>query len=234
MSSQIYAGTSGYSYKEWKGAFYPDKLAPPKFLKVYAGKFSTVEINNTFYRFPTQSVIDQWAGETPEHFTFAVKANQRITHRSRLKDVEEVTTSFVERCRLLGKRLGSVLFQLPPQVKRDDDRLAKFLAVLPSGGRYAIEFRDPSWFEEPVLGRLADAGVALVQSEDEKLQAPRVATADFCYVRLRRNEYGAPQLLDWHEWMKSQQADGRDVFAYLKHDDSGTSPETAIRRLEGK
>jgi uncharacterized protein YecE (DUF72 family) len=230
---RIFAGTSGYSYKEWKGSFFPEDLPQAEFLGFYARAFSTVEINNTFYRFPTEKVLEQWTAETPEGFTFAIKANQRITHTSRLRDVGEVTLSFVERCRSIGGRLGPILFQLPPQLRRDDDRLAAFLALLPPGGRYAIEFRHASWFEDAVLDALAGAGVALVQADDEKLASPRVATADFCYVRLRRDDYDETALDDWRAWIDGRRAEGRDVFVYLKHEGGGSSPEPIIRRLEG-
>ncbi len=234
MPGTLYAGTSGYSYKEWRGAFFPEDLAPEQFLRHYSGRLPSVEINNTFYRFPTESVLDQWAAETPPGFLFAVKANQRITHRSRLKNVEQTTRDFVERCRLLADRLGPLLFQLPPQLARDDGRLDGFLASLPAGGRYAVEFRHPSWFDDEVLERLARADVALVQSEDDKLSAPRTATASFCYARLRRSEYRPEDLDRWRDWIEEQRAAGRDVFAYLKHDESGASPAAAIARLRGE
>ncbi len=234
-------GTSGYSYAEWKGSFFPQELPQSKFLEFYSRALDTVEINNTFYRFPTSKVIEQWREETPEGFTFAVKANRRITHLSRLANVSDTTHSFVERCRELGTRLGPILFQLPPQFKRNDERLAEFLASLPEGERYAMEFRHESWFDESVFERLESAGVALVISEDdsetdgdagESATAPRRVTADFAYIRLRRSKYTNRQLDAWRKWIETQRKEGRDVFAYLKHDESGTSPEPIIRRLQ--
>jgi uncharacterized protein YecE (DUF72 family) len=229
----IRAGTSGYSYKEWRGSLFPPELPQHEFLRAYAARFSTVEINNTFYRFPAQGVLEQWVADTPPGFTFAIKANQRITHRSRLRNVEEVTASFVARCRAIGDRLGPVLFQCPPVLRRDDERLAAFLAALPRGGRYAVEFRNASWFERPVWDLLARAGVAFVQSEDGKLETPREVTADFCYVRLRRDDYAPGRLADWRGWIARQRGDGRDVYVYFKHDEGGASPEPWIRVLEG-
>jgi len=228
----IRAGTSGYAYKEWRGSLFPADLKPDDFLRAYAARFSTVEINNTFYRFPTNDVLAQWTAETPPGFTFAVKANQRITHRYRLKNVQEVTVSFVERCRALGDRLGPILFQCPPAFRRDDERLAAFVSALPRGPRYAIELRNESWFETPVLDLLAGCGVAFVQSEDGKLETPREITADFCYVRLRRDDYDPRRLDDWRQWIDAQRDAGRDVYVYVKHDEGGASPEPWIDRLE--
>ena len=228
----IHAGTSGYSYKEWRGSLFAADLPQEGFLRAYAARFSTVEINNTFYRFPAESVLGQWAADTPPGFTFAIKANQRITHRYRLKNVEEVTAAFVERCRAIGDRLGPVLFQCPPVFRRDDERLAAFLAALPRGPRYAIELRNKSWFERPVWDLLAEAGVAFVQSEDDRLVTPREVTAGFCYVRLRRDDYTPRDLEAWRGWIAEQRDGGRDVYVYLKHDEKGASPEPWIRRLE--
>lgn len=229
----VRVGTSGYAYKEWRGSLFRADLKPDDFLRAYSARFSTVEINNTFYRFPTTEVLSQWTAETPRGFTFAVKANQRITHRYRLKNVEEVTRSFVERCATLGDRLGPVLFQCPPVFRRDDGRLAAFLSALPCGPRYAIELRNKTWFETPVFDLLAGAGVAFVQSDDEALETPREVTAGFCYVRLRRDEYDPERLDDWRRWIEAQRDAGRDVYAYLKHDEGGASPEPWIERLSG-
>ena len=225
-----WVGTSGYAYKEWKGSFYPEDLAADEFLTFYSTRFASVEINNSFYRFPSDKVLEQWASQTPKGFLFAVKANQRITHRSRLKNVAEVTASFVDRCSVLGERLGPMLFQLPPSLRRDDRLLTDFLDSLPRGGRYAIEFRHESWLEDAVLSRLADSQVALVVHDDEKLSVPREATSNFVYVRLRRHEYHDRELDSWTEWFDELAAAKRDVFVYLKHDDAGASPETILGR----
>jgi uncharacterized protein YecE (DUF72 family) len=232
-AGKIYAGTSGYSYPEWKGSFYPQKLPQKKFLEFYAGKFSTVEINNTFYRFPKTSLLEGWREGTPEGFSFAVKANQGITHKGRLQDVEELTRDFVERCRLLEDKLGPILFQLPPYFKRDDERLADFLDHLDPRLRYAFEFRHESWFDDEVFTLLSDSGAALCVSEGDALEAPRIATGRFAYARLRKGEYNDQELAGWHDWMVEQTAAGRDVFAYLKHDEAGASPEYALRLLAG-
>lgn len=232
-AGRISAGTSGYAYPEWKGAFYPEDLPQKKFLDYYATRFDTVEVNNTFYRFPRESMLQGWRETTPEGFTFAVKANQGITHRARLKEVEELTRDFVERCRLLGDKLGPILFQLPPNFKRDDARLDEFLSALDPRLRYAFEFRHPSWFDDRIMGTLSDSGVALCVSEGDSLDTPRLATGGFVYARLRREDYADADLASWRSWLEEQAAAGRDAFVYLKHDEEGTSPEYALRLLAG-
>ena len=234
MAATIHAGTSGFSYPEWKGAFYPEDLPQSRFLEYYAERFSTVEINNTFYRFPRSSMLEGWREGTPDGFMFAVKAVQGITHRGRLKDVDELTRDFVERCQLLGDKLGPILFQLPPNFKRDDERLADFLYSLDPRLRYAFEFRHHSWFADDVLQALSDSGAALCVSEGEKLDTPRLAIGRFVYARLRKEEYTDEELADWHDWMAAQVEAGVDVFAYLKHDEAGDSPEYALRLLAGE
>jgi uncharacterized protein YecE (DUF72 family) len=230
----VHAGTSGYSYKEWKGTLFPENLRQDDFLAFYASRFSTVEINNTFYRFPTPEVLEAWSEQTPPGFTFAIKANKRITHTLRLKNAAEVTGQFVERCRLLGQHLGPVLFQLPPQFQRHDSRLESFLEALPRGVRYALEFRHPSWHAKQVFELLEITGVALALSEDDKLSTPLTSTAGYCYLRLRKDSYGPDELATWRSWIEERQGEGREVFVYLKHDEAGSSPEPAIRLLEGQ
>lgn len=230
---RIYAGTSGYSYTEWKGSFYPKDLAQKNFLEYYAERFPTVEINNTFYRFPRASLLEGWRDRTPAGFVFSVKANQGITHKGRLRDVEELTRDFVERCKLLGDKLGPILFQLPPNFKRDDERLADFADILDPRLRFAFEFRHDSWFDDSVFETLSNSGFGLCISEGEQLETPRVATGKFAYVRLRKDDYGDADLADWHEWMVGETRAGREVFAYLKHDEEGESPENALRLLAG-
>lgn len=225
-------GTSGYSYSAWKGAFYPKDLKPSEFLAFYATRFGTVEINNTFYRFPTPSLLAGWRDGTPEEFSFAVKANQGITHRARLKDTDELARDFVERCRVLGSKMGPLLFQLPPNFRRDDDRLALFLAGLPPDAGYAVEFRHESWFDDAVFQILRDTEVALCVAEGEKIETPALATAGFAYVRLRKESYEAKELRRWRAWIEERLDEGRDVYAYLKHDEAGVSPELALRLLE--
>lgn len=227
----LHVGTSGYSYPKWKGSFYPRDLASTQFLAFYADRFSTVEINNTFYRFPTETLLIGWRDGTPDRFSFAIKANQRITHKGRLKGVQELTADFVERCHRLDDKLGPILFQLPPYLRRDDRRLTHFLASLPPGPRYAIEFRHESWYDEATFCALRDAGVAFCVAEAEETAAPRLATAEFAYLRLRKESYQPKELRDWRSWIEEQLKRGRDVYAYLKHDEAGVSPELALRLL---
>jgi len=228
---RLHAGTSGYSYREWKGAFYPDDLPGRRFLEYYSGKLPTVEVNNTFYRFPPESLLEGWRNATPAGFIFAVKANQGITHRGRLQNVGDLARDFVNRCGVLGPKLGPILFQLPPNLRCEEEKLARFLDGLPAGPRYAMEFRHETWLRDSVFDRLAAAGVALCVSEGEALDTPRMATALFSYLRLRKEEYRDAELAAWREWIHAELEAGRDVFAYLKHDEEGVSPERALRLL---
>ena len=225
------AGTSGFSFKGWVGTFYPKELRAKEYLAHYASRFPTVEINSTFYRFPSAQTLEEWRRQTPEGFRFAVKANRRITHLSRLKGVEDVVVDFVERCRVLGDRLGVILFQLPPTLKRDDVLLTRFLDGLPGGGRYALEFRHESWRDDSVHAHLRGREVALVVGDSETdvdREVSRELTTDFSYVRLRGEGYAPGDLSSWQTWFEKMVADKRDVFVYLKHDDDGATPETIL------
>jgi len=219
---RIRIGTSGFSYKEWKGSFYPEDLPASEMLRFYAGKFSTVEINNTFYRMPTAAVLSGWAEQVPDGFTFALKASQRITHRSRLKDAADSVEFFFRVATTLGDRLGPVLFQLPPNLKKDLPRLADFLTLLPAGSRSAFEFRHASWFEDDVYEALKGAGAALCVAEDEDLATPFVATTGWGYLRLRRQDYG-PVSLGEHAARIGEQP-WSDAFVYFKHEDEARGP----------
>lgn len=218
----IRIGTSGFSYKEWKGSFYPEDIAAPEMLRFYAGKFSTVEINNTFYRMPTASVLSGWAEQVPDGFTFALKASQRITHRSRLKDAGDSVEFFFRIAATLGDRLGPILFQLPPNFKKDLPRLVDFLALLPAGSRCAFEFRHVSWFDDEVYAALRDAHAALCIAEDEDLATPLVATTGWGYMRLRRQDYGPESLSAWHGRIVAQP--WSETFVYFKHEDEARGP----------
>ncbi len=231
MSGTRFIGTSGFAYPAWKPAFYPEKTAQKAFLAYYAERLSSVEINNTFYRFPSTSVMAGWRDQVPDTFRFAVKANQRITHKSRLKDVGETVRDFAERCGALGQKMGPALYQCPPNLRRDDEVLTQFCATLPRAMRHALEFRHASWFDETVYDILRGANVALVLSEGEKLEVPRVLTADWTYLRLRREDYSDADLTAWGDWIRDRIAANIDVYAYLKHDDTGESPLRALALL---
>src|SRR5262245_48231252 len=180
----LYVGTSGYSYKEWKGTFYPKDLPARQMLAYYGKRFRTVEINNTFYRMPTASLLEAWAGEVVGDFRFVLKAPQRITHMRRLKGVADQVSELLEVAAALKKRLGPLLFQLPPNMKKDVPRLREFLALLPSRRRAAFEFRHPSWFDEEVFELLHKHKAAMCIAEaDDDLEVPFVATADWGYLR---------------------------------------------------
>ena len=228
---KLYAGTSGYSYKEWKGAFYPDDLAADEMLSFYADKLPAVEINNTFYRMPKTSVVETWAGRVPAGFRFVLKASRRITHFKRLKEAHEELEFMLGQFAVLGERLGAVLFQLPPKLKKDVPRLASFLELLPDGTRAAFEFRDPSWLDEEVHERLRERGCALVGSDtDDAPDPPVVRTADWGYLRLRRAEYGPEQLAAWADRIREQ--DWSEAFVFFKHEDAGAGPRLAGSFLE--
>jgi uncharacterized protein YecE (DUF72 family) len=227
---QFFVGTSGFSYKEWKGSFYPEKMKPAEMLGYYAERFSTVEINNSFYRMPKASDLESWSQQTPESFRFVLKAPQTITHRKRLKDCVESTQYFLGVASTLWKRLGPLLFQTPPNLKKDVARLDAFLALLgktPS----AFEFRHESWFDDEVFGCLRAHSCALCVAEADDLPSTDlVSTASFGYVRLRRETYSDEELRDWLERIRSQP--WREAYVFFKHEDTGTAPEFAARFLK--
>jgi uncharacterized protein YecE (DUF72 family) len=231
----VRVGTSGYSYKEWKGHFYPEKLAAKDMLRYYGERFPTVEINNTFYRMPSKSVLEAWAAEVPESFRFVLKASQRITHIGRLKDVGDSVSYLIETASVLGDRLGPFLFQLPPNLKKDLPRLREFLALLPPGTRAAVEFRHATWFDDEVYAALAERNAALcIADTGEEGDAPVVATAGWGYLRLRRVAYDEDDLATWAARVRQQ--NWSEAFAFFKHEDEATGPRLAaefIRRTAG-
>lgn len=224
-------GTSGFSYKQWKGAFYPADVSPDEMLRHYADKFAAVEINNTFYRMPRAHVLEGWRDQVPETFRFAVKASRRITHLKRLADVEEPLGYLLEAVATLGARLGVVLYQLPPFMKKDLPRLEAFLAALPETPRAAMEFRNDSWFADDVYDALRARGVALcVADTDDGDHGEIVSTASFGYLRLRRPDYDDGALARWRSRVAAQPWD--EAFVYFKHEDAGAGPAMAARFLE--
>jgi uncharacterized protein YecE (DUF72 family) len=223
---RVLVGTSGYSYKEWKGPFYPKDVPAADFLEYYASQLPTVEINNTFYRMPTEKLVEGWAKVAPETFTFSVKAPQRITHIAKLVNAADPTNVFVRTMGKLGPRLGPLLFQLPPFQRKDVPRLAAFLDIVPRDARIAFEFRHASWFDDEVWATLRARGAALCVAEGESLVSPLVATADWGYVRLRRDEYPDELLADWAAKIRAQP--WKEAFVYIKHDE-GDAPGVARR-----
>ena len=230
MAGTLYLGTSGFAYPEWKGSFYPDDAKSSDFLPHYAARFPSVEINYTFRRFPAEKTMRRWADQAPEGFRFALKANQRITHTRRLRDADQDVGDFLDRARLLGNRLGPILFQCPPSLHFDRDLIRSFLAYLPPVAPYAMEFRHESWTEaKPIL---RDNGVAWCVSETDERSADDVPTEPFVYLRLRKEEYGDEDLKRWSDIVESARVGGRDVFAFFKHEEGTAAPQHARRLAE--
>ena len=230
----IWVGTSGYNYPEWKGSFYPSDLAAAKMLPYYAARFPTVEINYTFYRMPNEKLAAGWASQTPEPYRLTLKAPRRITHDSRLKNTTDLVNGFCRVAASLGPKLGALLFQLPPNLKKDLAVFDAFLADLPPRVCAAFEFRHTSWFDDEVFERLKARNLALCVSDSEKLSAPVRVTADYAYFRLRDEGYGPDDIARWAETIRTETAGCTDVFVYFKHEEQGKGPEFAqllIRHL---
>ena len=221
----IRVGTSGYNYPEWRGTFYPERLPAAKMLPYYAERLATVEINYTFYRMPSARTIAGWEAETPAGFSFALKAPKRITHDARLREVAEPLRYFLDVARGLGPKLGPLLFQLPPNFKKDTGRLGDLLALLPPDLRCAFEFRHASWFADDVYDLLRARHAALCVADTEAGTTPLVATADLGYFRLRDQGYSAEELATWSQ--AARRPEWRDAFVYFKHEESGRGPELA-------
>jgi len=228
---RVAVGTSGFSYAEWKGPFYPADLAASGMLAYYAERLPAVEINNTFYRLPRRSVLEGWAAQVPETFRFAVKASQRITHMKRLKDASDETRYLLEVTQALSAHLGVLLFQLPPNFKLDLDRFERFLELLPMKTRAAFEFRHPSWVDPRVLERLRERAFAWVVNEGEEGDAPDfLVTAPWTYLRLRRPSYEREELAAWATRVCSR--DLEEAYVFFKHEDAGAGPRLAREFLE--
>ncbi|MHB1416386.1 MAG: DUF72 domain-containing protein [Chloroflexota bacterium] len=236
MSEQcrIHIGTSGWHYKHWKGAFYPADIRDGEMLRYYVGRLLTAEINNTFYRFPSEKALAEWRNAAPAGFTFAVKASRYITHMKKLKDAGEPVSNFVERVRTLGDKLGPILFQLPGHWHCDRDRLDAFLGALPTRQRYAFEFRDPSWLEASIYESLSRAGAAFCVYDFDGRQSPRQITADFVYVRLHgpdgayQGSYDDEQLSDWARQLLDWAGGGKEVYFYFDNDEKGYAVQNAL------
>ena len=230
---QVLVGTSGYSYKEWKGSFYPEDLAPSAMLRYYSERFRTVEINNTFYRLPVKKDVARWEEQTPPGFTFVLKASRRITHERRLAaESADAVVYLLETAATLGPKLGPVLFQLPPFFKKDAARLRSFLGLLPETQPAAFEFRHPSWFDDEVYDALRTRGAALCAADTDESGdegAPVVPTAPWGYLRLRRADYADADLSVWADRIRAQPWE--KAFVFFKHEDAGKGPELAARLM---
>jgi uncharacterized protein YecE (DUF72 family) len=228
---ELYIGTSGFSYPAWKGAFYPPKLPQKEMLSFYSTRFSSVEVNNTFYRLPAASMLEGWAAQVPATFRFSIKASQRITHQQRLKESADTLAYLWKSIGVLGERLGPVLFQLPPNLKRDVPRLADFLAIVPKEMRAVFEFRNEGWYQDEVYALLRQHGAALAIAETDSLVPPVIATADWGYLRLRREDYVDADLARWAETIRAQQG-WKQTYVYFMHEDVGTGPRWAAQLAE--
>lgn len=231
----LYVGTSGYNYKEWKGPFYPERFADSEMLGFYSGHFDSVEINNTFYRVPKPEIVESWAGQVSQTFRFVLKATRRITHLKRLKGVDEEVAYFLSVAAHLEGRLGALLFQLPPTSKKDMDRLSAFVKLLPEGTRAAMEFRHESWFDEEVYDclRARDIALCFAHEDDdatEDVERKFVSTASWGYLRLRGSQYKATEMARWAEKVKAQS--WQRAFVFFKHESEGLGPKLATSFIE--
>ena len=230
MNMAWYVGTSGYSYKEWCGPFYPEKTPAGSMLSLYAKVFNSVEINNTFYKTPEVATVEKWAGLVPSSFRFAVKASRRITHIKRLKEAGESADYFLERTAAFGPRMGCMLFQLPPTAKMDVERLQAFLGLLPPKLKAAFEFRHASWFSDAVYATLSKHNAAMVYSDGEAVEVPFISTANWGYLRLRDTEMDTKSLASWADRVRGQK--WKSAYVFFKHEDEGRGPDFARQFVE--
>jgi uncharacterized protein YecE (DUF72 family) len=228
----IWVGTSGYNYPEWRGSFYPAKFPAAKMLPYYAERFSSVEINYTFYRTPNAKILAGWSEATPEGFKFTLKAPKRITHVARLRDCAELLQYFVKTAATLGPKLGVLFFQLPPYMKKDLAVLDAFLETFPNDTRAAFEFRHQSWLNEEVYARLKAKNLALCVADSEKMSTPVEITADYAYFRLRDEGYTPADIARWAGAIEEKTSACKDVFVYYKHEEEGKGPEFARLLLD--
>ena len=223
---KVHIGTSGWAYPTWKPDFYPAKTPSAKFLDYYSTQLNCVEVNYTFRARPAVSTLQNWATATPDGFTFVAKAHQRITHIKRLADIDQDVDAFFAALQPLlhARKLGPVLFQLPPNLKADADKLVKFLKVLPNDAPSAIEYRNPSWFDERIYSLMREHNVALCIAESDELTVPEVFTANFAYYRLRKSDYSEKEMEQVEHRLRAA-AQEREIYAFLKHEET---PEGAI------
>lgn len=224
---RTFVGTSGYSYKEWKGSFFPADLPTSEMLHFYGERFNAVEINNSFYRMPTSTVLAKWAQEVPPAFVFVLKAPRTLTHQRQLREAGDGLTYFWKTAQSLGSKLGPILFQLPPFLSKDLPRLRDFVRLLPDGCRAAFEFRHPSWFDDEVYETLRSSHLSLCAADTDEREATLIPTAEWGYLRLRRADYGEAQLRTWAERIRSQP--WSDAFVFFKHEEAGAGPRFAAQ-----
>ena len=233
--AQLFVGTSGWAYPSWKPDFYPVKLAQKNFLKHYSTQLNTVEVNFSFRQLLKDTTVQKWIAETPEHFRFGIKAHQVITHIKRLKGTEDFVPRFLGTIEALAhaKKIGPVLFQLPPNLKFDQELLESFLATLPRGLKSAFEFRHASWLTDATYEALRKNNIALCVAESEERTTPDVVTADFCYYRFRKPTYTEEEREAMSQRIREHLAAGRDTFAYFKHEETPEGAQYAVGLLKG-
>ncbi len=225
--ARLYVGTSGFSYPEWKGNFYPPDLPGEDMLRFYARAFRTVEINNTFYRHPKELTLTQWTQAVPSDFRFSIKAHRRITHEKRLRDVDGELSFLFERMRALGDRLGPLLFQLPPSLRCDLETLETFLAQIRPGLSVTLEFRHASWYQEATFRLLDTYNASLTLAETDDSAPGQEVIGPLAYLRLHKSRYAADALEQWAAWIRARLAEQRNVFAYFTHEEGAPAPEYA-------
>lgn len=231
MSTEFHVGTSGYAYKEWKGLFYPEKMSAKNMLGFYSERLSAVEINNTFYQMPKESVLASWAEQVPDDFVFALKAPQRITHIKRLKAVDDDTEYLFNTLSTLGSKLGPVLFQFPKSFRVNRPVLKDFLDLIPADVRCAFAFRSPSWLDDETLELVREKGCGLcIEDTDEEPATAIISTSTWGYLRLRRTDYTDADLSQWAERILSQRWER--VFVFFKHEDEAKAPQMAVQFRE--
>jgi len=237
-SPRIHIGTSGWHYDHWKGPFYPEDISAEKMLPHYTGYFHTVEINNSFYQLPKKGTLELWKKTVPSHFVFAMKGSRYITHMKKLKDPSRGVPPLLDAAGVLGKKLGPLLFQLPPRWHINLERLNEFLQFLPADHRYAFEFRDPTWFDDRTYEALAKRGAAFCIYHLAGTLSPKEVTTDFVYVRLHgpeeayRGQYGAKTLSGWAGAFSTWQHQGKEIFCYFDNDQAGYAAQDALRLQE--
>jgi uncharacterized protein YecE (DUF72 family) len=231
----IYIGTSGWHYLHWKGIFYPDRLPASQMFGYYSRIFNSVEVNNSFYGLPSEKTVLTWGSSAPQGFRFSIKASKSITHINRLRNVAADLMLLLKRVSLLGGALGPILFQLPPGFPPDLPILNSFLASLPPGYHFTIEFRDPAWFQPEVFNALERAGVAFCAYDFDRRQSPRVVTANFVYTRLHgpdgpySGQYNPEVLENWGKFFQENIREGRDIYCYFDNTQANFAPEDALR-----
>ncbi len=237
-NGKIYIGTSGWNYEHWKGTFYPETEKKQNWFSLYQTSFNTVELNNTFYNLPSEDTLVKWYDNSNIDFLYSIKANRYITHMKKLKDPEQSTSSFLSMVRLLGEKIGPILFQLPPKWNRNAERLKAFLESLPDGFEYTFEFRDPSWFHEDTYKILSDHNAAFCFYHLEGNHSPQQVTADFIYIRLHgsdgayRGKYDKQELSGWAGAITTWKNQGKDIYCYFDNDENGYAPQNALDLLE--